>query len=143
MPANGEYKTFKTNVGGFTMNISEEQKSRCHKIIHPAAIAAGGCGTIFIFPGSDTVPITLLQLKMIHSLAKVFGLNLTDQAAKATLALAAASAGGRQIVKTFTFWIPFGLGSIISASTAVGLTELIGWTIASEFAKESTRATAA
>jgi uncharacterized protein (DUF697 family) len=119
--------------------MTDTENSRCHKIIHSASVAAGGVGAIGVFPLSDAIPLAAIQLKMIHSLAKVFGLNLTDEAARATLAVAAAAAGGRQLTKLFTCWMPV-FGSLVSASTAAGITEAIGWTIASEFDREARRA---
>ncbi|MBQ7594836.1 MAG: hypothetical protein IJU48_10850 [Synergistaceae bacterium] len=49
--------------------MTSEEKSRCHKIIRPAAVAAGAVGGgLAQLPGSDTVPITAIQVGMIISL---------------------------------------------------------------------------
>jgi len=119
--------------------MTNKQNSKCHKIIHSAAAAAGAIGAIGVVPMSDAIPLAAIQLKMIHSLAEVFGLSMSDKEARAALEVAMASAGGRQLAKLLTCWVP-GLGSLVSGSTAAGITEAIGWRMASEFDREANRA---
>ena len=61
--------------------MTEEQNSKCHVIIHTAtasasAIAAG----LAQIPGSDTIPITAIQITMIISLGGVFGRDIAKSA---------------------------------------------------------------
>ncbi|HSN65807.1 MAG TPA: hypothetical protein VLS94_04165 [Fusibacter sp.] len=72
---------------------------------------------------------------MVVTLGAVFGINLTESAAKATLATATATFVGRGISQFLVGWIP-GIGNILNASTAAGVTEAIGWAIAKDFAHQ-------
>ena len=85
-------------------------------------------------PGSDNAVITPIQLTMTISLGKVFGVALTESAAKAILASEAASTVGRTVSQVLVGWIP-GVGNAINATTAAGLTESLGWLLAKEFDK--------
>lgn len=118
--------------------INDNDRKKCHTIIHSASIAAGisGAGLCWI-PCSDAPLISAAQIAMAISLGKVFGIKLSKSAAKAAVAAAAATAAGRAVSQLATFWIPFA-NLAINASTAVGLTEFVGWTLASEFAEQAT-----
>ncbi len=120
-------------------NMSENNRTKCHAIIHSASIAAGvaGAGLCWL-PMSDSIPISAAQITMAISLGKVFGIKLSKSAAKAAVAAAAATAAGRSVSQLATFWIPFA-NLAINASTAVGLTEFIGWTLATEFAEQTSK----
>lgn len=112
----------------------------CNAIIHTASAAAGAAGAgLAQIPGSDNAVITPIQLTMTISLGKVFGIELEDSAAKAALASAAAGMIGRTMSQVLVGWIP-GIGNIINAATAAGLTEAIGWILANEFEKEAEEA---
>ena len=120
--------------------MNEEQNNKCHVIIHTAtasasAIAAG----LAQIPGSDTIPITAIQITMIISLGGVFGRDIAKSAAESILAGAAASIGGRTVSQFLVGWIP-GLGNAINAATAASITEGIGWYVANDFAKDVERA---
>ena len=117
--------------------MTEDQNSKCHVIIHTAtasasAIAAG----LAQIPGSDTIPITAIQITMIISLGGVFGRDIARSAAESILAGAAASIGGRTVSQFLVGWIP-GLGNAINAATAAAITEGIGWFVANQFAEEA------
>ena len=118
--------------------INDNDRKKCHTIIHSASIAAGisGAGLCWI-PCSDAPLISAAQIAMAISLGKVFGIKLSKSAAKAAVAAAAATAAGRAVSQLATFWIPFA-NLAINASTAVGLTEFVGWTLASGFAEQAT-----
>ncbi len=120
-------------------NMSENNRTKCHAIIHSASIAAGvaGAGLCWL-PMSDSIPISAAQITMAISLGKVFGIKLSKSAANAAVAAAAATAAGRSVSQLATFWIPFA-NLAINASTAVGLTEFIGWTLATEFAEQTSK----
>ena len=72
--------------------INENDRIKCHTIIHGASIAAGvtGAGLCWL-PGSDAPVISAAQITMAVSLGKVFGIKLSKSAAKAAVAAAAAT----------------------------------------------------
>lgn len=116
--------------------MTAEEKKKCHAIIHTASTAAAGAGAgLAQIPGSDNAIITPIQLTMTISLGRVFGIELTESAAKAALASAAASTLGRTISQILLGWIP-GIGNAINAGTAAAITEAIGWALAKDFAKQ-------
>ena len=109
----------------------------CNGIIHTASAAAAAVGGgLAQIPGSDNAVITPIQLTMAISLGQVFGIELSQSAAKAALASAAAATIGRTASQVFIGWIP-GVGNIINATTAATLTEAIGWIMANEFEKQA------
>ena len=113
--------------------MTEEQRAKCHGIIHTASLAAGSVGAGFAqIPGSDNAVIVPIQITMTSSLGSVLGVTLDESTAKAALATATASLTGRAISQFFVGWIP-GIGNIINAATAVAITESIGWTIVNSF----------
>lgn len=117
-------------------NMTGEQQCQCNVIIHTASTAAAAVGAgLAQIPCSDNALITPIQLAMTVSIGKVFDIELSESAAKATVASAVAGTVGRAISQVLLGWIP-GVGNIINASTAASLTEAIGWTVASEFADE-------
>ena len=117
-------------------NMTEEEKSKCHGIIHSAAIAAGGIGAgLAQLPMADTVPITAIQIGMIVSLGTVFDRDITETVAQSILSGAVASIGGRAISQVLMGWLP-GLGNIINAGTAAAITEAVGWYVAKTFTEE-------
>ena len=102
--------------------MTDEQKNKCHVIIHTASVAAAGVASgMAQIPGSDNAVITPIQLTMIVSLGKVFGKSLGEAAAKATLGSTMASAIGRTVTQVLVGWIP-GIGNAINATTAASLT---------------------
>ena len=116
--------------------MNDEEKTKCHGIIHTAAVAAGAIGVgLAQIPGSDTVPITTIQVGMIVSLGAVFGKTITKTAGASILSGAVASIGGRAVSQFLLGWIP-GLGNAINAGTAFAITESIGWYVANNFANE-------
>lgn len=122
-------------------HMNSNQQAKCHAIIHSASVSAGAVGAgLAQFPGSDNAIITPIQLVMTISLGKVFGLELTDSAARATLASVAAATVGRTASQLLIGWIPIA-GNIINAGTAASITEAIGWLLAEDFASQ-TRAAA-
>lgn len=113
--------------------LPKDQKVKCNSIIHGASVAAGGVGTgLAQIPLADNAVITPIQVTMIVSLGKVFDRRVTESAAKAIIASAAASIAGRSISQVVFGWIP-GLGNAINTATAAGLTEAIGWIAVDHF----------
>ncbi len=104
--------------------MTEEERKKCHEIIHIAAVAAGGVGSgLAQIPGSDAIPITTLQVGMIMSLGAVFGKEINETAGKTILGGAVGAIGGRFISQWLVGWIP-GIGNIINTATA--FTQLSG-----------------
>ena len=113
--------------------MTDEEKVKCHAIIHAASAAAAGVGAgLAQIPGSDNLILTPIQLTMTISLGKVFDIALGESAAKAAIASASAAIVGRTASQVLLGWIPIA-GNIINATTAAGLTETIGWILANEF----------
>ncbi len=115
--------------------MTEKQKKECHGIIHTASAAAAGVGGgLAQIPGSDSVPLTGIQLTMTISLGKVFNKTLNEASAKAAMGSVAATTVGRTASQFFIGWWP-GIGNIVNATTAAAVTEALGWAIAKEFDK--------
>ena len=76
--------------------MPEDQKQKCHTIIHGFAALAGfaALGTAQL-PTADTVVITPLQVGMIVALGKVFDQKITKSAARAIFSSVEASFAGR------------------------------------------------
>lgn len=116
--------------------MTEDQKTKCHAIIHSASVAAGGVGAgLAQFPGSDNALITPIQLTMTISLGKVFGVTLSESAASAAIASVAGATVGRVASQFLIGWIP-GVGNAVNAATAASITEGLGWLLADQFSKE-------
>lgn len=113
--------------------MTKKQKSKCKKIIHAASVSAGGIGAgVAQIPGADNLAIKPIQIAMITALAGVFDKDLTEAGATAILGNLLASTIGRGISQVLVGWIP-GIGNAINATTAAGLTETLGWTVAKQF----------
>ena len=114
--------------------MNDTQRKKCHGIIHTASLAAAAAASgLAQLPGTDNAVIAPIQVTMIISLGGVFGKRLNKSAATAALATGAATAGGRAVSQVLLGWIPV-FGNALNASTAAGITEVIGWAIASDFA---------
>lgn len=118
--------------------INSIQRGKCHAIIHAASASAGAIGAgLAQVPCSDNAIIAPIQVTMTIALGKVFGLELTDSVARASLASLAGTTIGRAGSQLLLGWIPVA-GNIVNACTAVSLTEAIGWLLAEDFAKGAT-----
>ena len=121
-------------------HMTDTQKAKCHAIIHTASASAAAVGAgLAQIPGSDNAVITPIQLVMTISLGRVFGLELTESAAGAAVASAAAATVGRTASQVLIGWVP-GAGNIINAGTAATITEAIGWLLAEGFASQTCNA---
>lgn len=118
-------------------NIAKERKAQCHAIIHAASTSAAAVGAgLAQLPCSDTAVITPIQLTMTIALGRVYGLELSESAAGASLATAAAATVGRTASQVLVGWIP-GVGNVINACTAATVTETVGWMLAKDFAQRA------
>ena len=121
-------------------HMTDTQKAKCHAIIHTASASAAAVGAgLAQIPGSDNAVITPIQLVMTISLGRVFGLELTESAAGAAVASAAAATVGRTASQVLIGWVPVA-GNIINAGTAATITEAIGWLLAEGFASQTCNA---
>lgn len=114
--------------------MSPDMLKACHGIIHAASVAAGAAGAgLAQAIASDNAVIVPIQITMITTLgSQVFGLNITEAAAKSILASAGATVAGRTASQFLVGWIP-GIGNAINTATAAGITELIGWIAVEDF----------
>ncbi len=122
--------------------MTDEEKKKCHEIIHAASItaAAVGGGSVAIpVIGSfisllDESAITPIQIGMIISLGKVFNVSLNKKTAASMLTGMIAAKFGRKVAGFFGGMVP-GLGPVINGATAASITEAIGWSTVTYFNK--------
>ena len=118
-------------------SMTSSQRSKCHAIIHTASASAGAVGSgLAQLPCSDNAVITPIQVAMTIALGRVFGMELTDSSARASLVSLAGFTVGRAASQVLVGWLP-GIGNIINACTAASITETLGWLIAEDFAREA------
>ena len=111
---------------------------KIHAIIHTASLTAGGIGAgLAQLPGSDMPALMALQTAMIVTIGHEHGCEITKSHAKSLLLTFPAGYGGRALSQFLVGWIP-GYGNAVNASTAVAITETIGWTADEYFKKETT-----
>ena len=121
--------------------MNENEKKKCHYIIHSHAIAAGA-GNIVPVPGlgmaTDLVTITAMTM----SLVAVFGGNMTEESAKAIAIASFKNAMLKQPIKVITKEvsriIPF-LGQAVAPTISIVMIEAVGWNIAEELYSKSTK----
>lgn len=122
--------------------MTDEQKKRCHEIIHAASISAAAVGA-----GAASVPvvgsfiqlfdesaITPIQIAMIVSLGKVFDVSLDKTTAASLLTAMVTAKVGRKVAGFFAGFVP-GLGSAVNGGTAASITEGVGWAAVAYFDK--------
>ncbi len=111
-----------------------EKKKKIHAIIHTTTVTAGGIGAgLAQLPGADMPILTALQTAMIIAIGHEHGCDITKASAKSLLLTFPGSYGGRAISQYLLGWLP-GYGNVINASTAMAITETIGWTADAYFA---------
>ena len=117
--------------------MTDTQRAKCHAIIHGATAACAAiAGGMAQLPGSDAIPITGIQVGMIISLGSVFDIPVSESGAKGIMAGLGAAAGGRLVSQFLVGWIP-GFGNAVNASTAVAITETLGWKAADYFDEQA------
>lgn len=122
--------------------MTDEQKKKCHEIIHGSSVAAAavGSGSVAIpVVGSflslmDESAITPIQIAMIMSLGKVFDNSMSKKATASLLTSMVAAKTGRKIAGFFSGLVPV-LGPIVNGGTAASITEAIGWATVAYFQK--------
>lgn len=119
--------------------MTEDQKTKCHAIIHGHAIAAAASNAVPV-PGLGVAADLITMTTMTMGLCSVFGGNVTESAAK-TMAIAALKSTMlrqpiRVATKELSKLIP-GLGQIVAPSISVAMIEAAGWTLAEELAAKA------
>jgi len=115
-------------------HLTIDEKIKCHSIIHSFSTGSGAVGAgLAQLSICDEKIITPLQIAMVVALGNVFGIKLSKSAAAAKTAKTATLVG-KSVSKVIAH-IPI-IGNVANGVTAVGLTEILGWMIVEEFARE-------
>ena len=118
--------------------MTDEEKSKCRKIIHGHA-AAAAAGNMLPAPGVGIAVDTVTMTTMAMALASVFGGSITESVAKnlATSAIIATLKKQplRVITKEVSKVLPF-IGQLVAPSISVAMLESAGWLLAEELATE-------
>ncbi len=118
-------------------NMTPGQRKKVHVIIHGASASAAAVGGgLANIPGSDAPVLLSIQTGMIIAIGKVFGKKLNETLAESIIADFLGVSVGKTLANLLTGWLP-GIGNGINATTAAGLTEIIGWTVANDYANET------
>ena len=118
-------------------NMTSSQRKKVHSIIHASSASAAAVGAgLANIPGSDAPVLIAIQTGMIISIGAVFKQKLTESISRTLLADFLGTTIGKTVANVLTGWIPV-LGNGINAATAASITELIGWTIANDFANNT------
>lgn len=113
--------------------MTNEERIKCNAIIHLAAGSAAGVAAVSAqIPYADHVLLVPIEITMVISLGKVFGIDITGSAAKGVLAGKLGTIGGMALSQALCGWIPLA-GNIINAAAASGMVEALGWAIANDF----------
>ena len=124
-----------------SMAMTEEQKTKCHWIIHSAATAAAGSAAALAqAPGTDNAVFVGIMGAMAASLAVVFDIDIenssTSHAWDIVVMTIMAQVGGAMLSRTVSQWlvgwIPVAGNAINSASMAA-MVEFVGWKIAEAY----------
>lgn len=113
-------------------NMTKTQAALCHMVIHTAALGCSAAAFLPI-PVADTIPITSAQITMVIGLGKIFNKKLLKSDAGVILKTVAAPLTGRAVAKSVFVFVP-GIGWGVNAAIAGTITEILGWTIANDFA---------
>ena len=107
---------------------------KIHGVIHSASTGAGAIGAgLAQIPGSDAPVIAGIQTAMIAAIADQYGVEISKAASADLLLTFAATTVGRGLSQWLVGWIP-GWGNAVNATTAVAITEAIGWAADAYFA---------
>ncbi|MBR2277244.1 MAG: YcjF family protein [Leuconostoc sp.] len=114
----------------FLDGVDNQIKTKCHQIIHAAALTAAivGCSPI---PFSDAFLLVPIQLTMMSRLHKLFGQSWSASVGKSLSKELVVVGLGRGAVGNIIKFIPAVgtvTGAAINASVAVSITEALGWT---------------
>ena len=107
--------------------------SKCHAIIHTAAVACGAGNAV---PGLGVAADVIALTGMTVSLAAVFGKDLPKSAAKGLAVAALKKQVLKQPVKytaaKLSSFIPW-LGQVVAPTVSAALVEATGWSMVKQF----------
>ncbi|MCQ2193380.1 MAG: hypothetical protein MJZ28_00360 [Paludibacteraceae bacterium] len=114
--------------------MTEEQKSKCSKIIHGHAVAAAA-GNAVPVPGVGIATDVITMTTMAMALASVFGGNIAEEVAKSMAITAIKRTMLKQPIKTIakelSKLVP-GLGQVVAPTVSVAMLEAAGWSLATD-----------
>ena len=120
------------------MPMTEEEKSKCRKIIHGHA-AAAAAGNMVPAPGVGIAVDTVTMTTMAMALASVFGGSITESVAKNMATAAIIATIKKQPIKVITKEVskilPF-IGQLVAPTISVAMLESAGWLLADDLAAE-------
>ena len=120
------------------MPMTEEEMSKCRKIIHGHA-AAAAAGNMVPAPGLGIAVDTVTMTTMAMALASVFGGSITEAVAKNMATSAIIATIKKQPLKVITKEIskvlPF-IGQLVAPTVSVAMLESAGWLLADDLAAE-------
>ncbi|MBR3050265.1 MAG: hypothetical protein IKG61_02295 [Selenomonadaceae bacterium] len=124
------------------MPITDEEKSKCRKIIHGHA-AAAAAGNLVPVPMVGLATDTVTMTTMAMALASVFGGSITESVAKNMAINAIIATMKKQpvriIAKEISKVVPV-VGQLVAPSISVAMLEAAGWLLAEELAEERDKA---
>ena len=124
------------------MPMTEEEKSKCRKIIHGHA-AAAAAGNLVPIPVVGLATDTVTMTTMAMALAAVFGGSITESVAKNMAVNAIVATIKKQpiriIAKEISKVVPI-VGQLVAPSVSVAMLEAAGWLLASELSAERDKA---
>lgn len=120
------------------MPMTDEEKSKCRKIIHGHA-AAAAAGNLVPIPMIGLAADTVTMTTMAMALAAVFGGSITEAVAKNMAINAIVSTMKKQpvriIAKEISKVVPL-VGQLVAPSISVAMLEAAGWLLAEELSTE-------
>ena len=121
------------NRGSITRNLAVAG------VINTASASAAVVGAgLAQLPLSDQPVLCGIQSVMITSIALIHGHSITKSAVLKIISVFLAGKVGRGISQVLIGWIPLA-GNIINASTAVAITEGLGWYAHLHFSKQKSK----
>ena len=119
--------------------MEENNKQRCHRIIHTHAVTAA-VGNAVSVPGMGFAADTVTMTAMAMSLAAVFGADIPESVAKGM----AVTAIKRQVLKQplkmlakeLSKLVP-GLGQVVAPTISFAMLEAAGWAMANEMERKA------
>ena len=125
------------------MAMTDDEISKCRKIIHGHA-AAAAAGNLVPIPGVGLAADTVTMTTMAMALAAVFGGSITESVAKnmainaivATMKKQPVKVIAKEISKVFPV-----VGQLVAPSISVAMLESAGWLLANDLADEKAKKT--
>ncbi len=118
------------------MPMTEEEISKCKKIIHGHA-AAAAAGNLIPIPGVGLAADSVTMTTMAMALASVFGGSITESVAKNMAINAIVATMKKQpvrlIAKEISKVVPF-VGQLVAPTISVAMLESAGWLMAEDLA---------